>query len=226
MIAEGPLGGLIEQNSAVFFPLFFAALWLTVATVLAVLSGWFRLMARFPNQSDEPLLRVSGQSGSMGLGVAMRGVLTLSVCPGGLRIGIMRVFGPFCRDFFVPWDAVTVVRTRGLFLPVAKLQFGSPAIGSLTIPAHVADRLARAAAGLWPEAGSFSEETRNETLRRLLTQWALMTCVAALFFTLAPLAFAPVEGRPPIVVAILFPAIAFGVLTAVQYLRERNQRRG
>src|SRR5215469_8569392 len=67
----GSMNSLIEQNLAVFFPLFFAALWLTVTTVLAVLSGWFRLMARFPNQSAEPLLRVRGQSGSMGLGVSM-----------------------------------------------------------------------------------------------------------------------------------------------------------
>jgi hypothetical protein len=141
------LNSLIEQNFAVGFPLFFAALWLTVTTVLAVLSGWFRLMARFPNQTAEPLLRVRGQSGSMGLGVSMRGILTLSVCSLGIRIGIMRVFGPFCRDFFVPWEAISVTRKTVLFWPVAKLQFGSPGVGSLTIPAHVANRLARAALG-------------------------------------------------------------------------------
>jgi hypothetical protein len=216
------LNSLIEQNFAVVFPLFFAALWLTVTTVLAVLSGWFRLMARFPNQTAEPLLRIRGQSGSMGLGVSMRGILTLSVCPSGLRVGIMRVFGPFCRDFFVPWEAFSVTRKTILFWPVAKLQFGSPGIGALTIPAHVANRLARAALGRWPEAGPFPEEKHHDTLRRLLTQWAAITCVAALFFTLVPLAVAPTGARPPIVVAILFPAIVFGVVTIVRYVRERN----
>jgi hypothetical protein len=141
------LNSLIEQNVAVFFPLFFVSLWLAVTTVLAVLSGWFRLMARFPNQTVEPLLRIRGQSGSMGLGVSMRGILALSVCPSGLRVGIMRVFGPFCRDFLVPWEAIRVTRKNVLFWPVAKLQFGYPAIGSLTIPARVANRLARAAMG-------------------------------------------------------------------------------
>jgi hypothetical protein len=82
------LNSLIEQNFAVVFPLFFAALWLTVTTVLAVLSGWFRLMARFPNQTVEPLLRIRGQSGSMGLGVSMRGILTLS----GVNSTIFRCF--------------------------------------------------------------------------------------------------------------------------------------
>jgi hypothetical protein len=216
------LNSLIEQNFAVFFPLFFAALWLTVSTILAILSGWFRLMARFPNQIVEPLLRIRGQSGSMGLGVSMQGILTLSVCPSGLRVGIMRVFGPFCRDFFVPWEAISITRKNVLLLwPVAKLQFGSPSVGSLTIPAHVANRLARAAMGRWPEIGPLPEEKHRDTLRRLLTQWAVMTCAAALFFTLVPLAVGPTGARPPIVVAILFPAIFFGVVAIVRYVREK-----
>jgi len=213
----------IKQNFAVFFPLFFVGLWLTVTTILAVLSGWFRLTARFPIQTDEqPLLRVGRQSGSMGFGVSMSGVLTLSVCPSGLRVGMMRVFGPFCRDFLVPWQDMSVTRKDVLFRAAARLQFGLPSVGALTIPAHVADRLARAAMGRWPEAGPFPEETQRETLRRLLTEWAVVTCFAALFFTLAPLAAAPHGGRPPIAVAILFPAIFFGVVTFVRYFRERS----
>lgn len=216
------MNSLIEQDFAVLFPLFFASLWLMVTTVLAVLSGWFRLMARFPNQAMDPILRVGGQSGSMGLGVSMRGILALGVCPSGLRVGIMRVFGPFCRDFFVPWEDIRVIRRTVLFWPAAKLEFGSPAIGSLTIPAHVANKLARAATGQWPETGSFPEEKHRDMLRRLLTQWALITCVAALFFALVPLAVAPAGSRPPIVVAILFPAISIGVVTIVRYVYERN----
>jgi hypothetical protein len=216
------LNSLIEQNFEVFFPLFFAALWLTVTTVLALLSGWFRLMARFPDQTMEPILRVRGQSGSMGGGVSMKGILKLSVCPSGLRVGMMRIFGPFCRDFFVPWEAISISRKSILFWPVAELQFGSPVIGSLTIPAYVANRLARATMGQWPEAGPFPEEKRGDTLRRLLSQWALITCAAALFFTLVPLAVAPSEARPPIVVAILFPATFFGLVTVARYFLERN----
>ena len=212
----------IEQNFAAFFPLFFAALWLTVTTILGMSSGWFRLMARFPNQIAEPLLRIRGQSGWMGLGVSMHGVLTLSVCPLGLRVGIMRLFGPFCRDFFVPWEAISITRKNFWFWRVAKLQFGSPSVGSLAIPAYVANRLAHAAMGRWPETGSFSEEKRRDTLRRLLTQWAVITGIAALFFTIVPLAAAPPGARPPIVVAILFPAIVLGVFTIIRYVRERR----
>lgn len=46
--------------------------------------------------------------------------------------------------------------------------------------------------------------------------------IAALFFILVPLAVAPPGVRPPIVVAILFPAIVFGVVTIVRYVREKN----
>lgn len=212
----------VGHNFPVVFPFLFVAMWLAVTTILGVLSGWSRLMATFPNQFAEPLLQVRGQSGSMGLGVSMQSVLTLSVCPLGLRVGITRVFGPFCRDFLVPWEAIGVTRKSVFFRSVAKLQFGNPRVGSLTIPAHVANRLARAATRRWPENGPFPEEKHRDTLRRLLTQWAVMTCAATLFFTLVPLAVAPPGARPPIVVAILFPAIVFGLVTLVRYARDRR----
>ena len=148
----------------------------------------------------------------------MHNVLTLSVCPSGLRVGIIRVFGPFCRDFFVPWEAIGVIRKRAFLQSVAPLQLGNPSVGTLTIPAHVAHRLARAAKARWPEEGPFPEESQRGTLRRLITQWAVMTCAAALFFTLVPLAFAPSDARPPVAVAVLFPAIVFGVATVVRYV--------
>jgi hypothetical protein len=200
----------------------FATLWLIVTTTLAVLSGWFRLMARFPDQIEEPLLQIRRQSGSMGFGVNMRGILNLSVCPSGLRVGLMRMFGPFSRNFFVPWGDISVVRKQALFSPTAKLQFGNPVIGNLTLPARVADRLARAAMKRWPEAGPFPEERHGDTLRRLLVQWVVMSVAAALFFGIVPLFVVPAHTRPPIALAILFPAIAFGMMAIVTYVRERN----
>jgi hypothetical protein len=214
--------GVIEQNFPILLPLFFVALWLTVTTILALLSGWFRLMAEYPDQSIEPILRLRGQSGAMGAGVGMRGILILSVCPTGLRVGMMRIFGPFCRDFFVPWDSIAVARKTVLFRPVAKLQFGIPVVGTLSIPAHAADRIARAAMGCWPEEGAFPAEKRGDTFRRLLVEWAAITTLAALFFILVPLAVAPSGASPPIAVAILFPAIVFGLVSIVRFFTERG----
>jgi hypothetical protein len=211
------MAGLIEQNRV----LFFVAVWLTVTTVLALLSGWFRLMAAYPDQSVEPILRLRGQSGTIG-GVSMRSVLTLSVCPTGLRVGIMRAFGPFCRDFLVPWESIAVVRKKTLFSPVAELQFGKPVIGRLRIPTQAADRMARAAVGHWPEPGPLSEQKPEDRVRSLLTWWAVMTSFAALFFIFAPRVIGPSDAGPPIAVAILFPAIVFGVVSFVRFVAAKD----
>jgi hypothetical protein len=215
------LDSIFEQHFAIVFPFFFAALWLSVTTLLAVLSGWFQLMAAFPDRAEEPILKIRGQSGAMGLGVSFQSVLRLSVCRSGLRIGMMRVFGPFCRDFFVPWKAITVTRKHSFWGRYGKLEFGNPRVGSLTISAQLADRLRQAAGELWPEPRSLAEEERRGTPHPLLLQWAGATFLAALFFTLAPRLMIPGEEGPPLTVAILFPAIVFGVITLIRYLLQR-----
>jgi hypothetical protein len=163
-----------------FVPLFIAALWLTITTILSLLSGWFRLAAAYPNSAVEPHLRIRGQSGTMGLGVMMSGILTLSVCPSGLRIGVLRIVGPFCRDFLVPWERIAVARKTTVFSRVVVLRFGNPVVGTLRIAPHVADRLARAAASLWPEVGPIPERNSSDLRRRLIAEWvsalALVHC--------------------------------------------------
>jgi hypothetical protein len=223
------LADLIKQNLAIFIPLFFVAGWLTVTTAAALLSGWFRLVAEFPDQPIEPILRFRGQSGVMGLGigwmglgVGMNGVLNLSVCPTGLRVGMMRIFGPFCRDFFVPWERIAVVRKTIVVWPLAKLQFGNPAVGTLSLHAVTADRIARAVTDRWPEKGPFPEEKRGDTIRRLLAQWAVITSIAALSIILVQLAIAPSEHRLPILVAILVPAWVCGLAFVLRFFAGRG----
>src|ERR1700756_2434901 len=55
----------MDWNAAGFF-VFFAVMWLIVTTILAVLSGWFRLMEAFPDQPSDPILRLRAQSGRIG----------------------------------------------------------------------------------------------------------------------------------------------------------------
>jgi hypothetical protein len=180
----------------IVFPFFFATLWLLVTTFLGFMSGWHVLMSQYPNRDENPVLRINRQSGSMGLGVSMNGILNLSVCHSGLRIGMMRLFGPFWRDFFVPWYDVTVVRRKGLFGEQAELQFGHPQAGRLTISAHVANRLARASAGYWPEQGAFPAETHRRVAASVAKSWAIRTGIASLFFTAAPRLMAPKGDHP------------------------------
>lgn len=136
----------------VLFPLFFIVLALGIGSLIGLVSGWYSLQSRYPDQPGEPILRLRFQSGMMGRARAtLRNVLTLSACPLGLRVGMWRLMGPFCRDFFVPWQEIAVERSGTLFGQGAKLTFGNPAVGSLFVSASVADRLASAAGTRWPE---------------------------------------------------------------------------
>ena len=202
----------------VVFPLF----WFAVAMLLSFLSGWFGLMERYPDRPESALAVLANQSGSLGV-VSMRRVLKLSVCPSGLRVGIMRIFGPFSRDFFVPWDEITVTRGDRFIQKVAKLSLGRPPVGNLTLPAEVADRIARTTGKPWPEAGPVPEQTKAQALSRIVKQWTAMTTLAAAFFIIAPRVLSPNRANgPPIAVAVLFPAIFFGIGAIVQYVR-RNR---
>ena len=141
-----------EHNFPFYFPIFFVSMWLFVTTLLGLVSGWYALMRRYPDHFESALCTFTRQSGSIN-SVGMRSILNLSVCPSGLRVGIMRIFGIFCRDFFVPWDEIEVSRKDRLFWKVAKLSFGKPTSGNLTIPSDLADRIARVTGSGWPEAG-------------------------------------------------------------------------
>jgi hypothetical protein len=210
------------QNFGIYFSIFFVGLWLVVTTVLSTLSGWFGLMQKYPDQPEAATLEIRRQSGIMGFGVNMNFVLNLAVCPSGLRVGMARLFGPFCRNFFVPWRDITVVRRSILFWPIAELRFGKPAVGTLRIWAHTANRVARAASGRWPEAGPFPEERPEVRMRRLFTAWAVLTSAAALFFIVVPLIVLPSGARPPIAVAVLFPAVFFGLAFTIWFFSEKG----
>jgi hypothetical protein len=80
-------------------------IWLLVFVILGFLSGWYLLMRVFPDRPHEEALAIfKGENGMVGP-VSMHGTLTLSLCPSGLRVGIMKLFGPFQKDFLVPWTA-------------------------------------------------------------------------------------------------------------------------
>ena len=132
-------------------PVLVVVLWFATAVLLGAFSGWYRLMAAFPDRDEAPILRLRGQSGRVGGAVNLDHVLTLSVCPSGLRVGILPVFGPFCRDFLVPWQSITLARRPILFGTLVELRFGAPVIGRLGVREGTAARLAEAAGSRWPE---------------------------------------------------------------------------
>lgn len=207
----------LVSYSPTMFPLFFIGMWLIVTTLLGLLSGWFQLQREFPDREDRKLITLSSLSGFVGI-VGMNGILSITVCESGLRIGMLRIFGPFCRKFFVPWERITIERKLGIMGKTAKLNFGQPLIGYLKIPYNVADHLARSARGHWPETGDFPKESNGSALKSIFYQWFISTLIASLFFTIAPRIAIPNSANyPPVAIGILFPALVFGVASIFRY---------
>ena len=200
-----------------YFLVFFATMWLGITTLLGHLSGWYCLMRQYPDKAEVPLLALSGQSGSMGSSVGINGILRLGVCASGLRVGILRIFGLFSRDFFVPWSEITISRKTSFFRDTAELNFGSPSAGHLAIPAAIANRLAAAARESWPEMGPLPVSCRRATARSFFKIWIIQTVLSSAFFIIVARLAALANVRPPVLVAILFPALVFGVVAVFQH---------
>jgi hypothetical protein len=133
------------------FWIFFLVMWLIASTMLSFLSGWFALMKRYPNKLERADAVFGFEGGRLG-GISFRGILTLTVCPSGLRVGVWRLFGPFCRPFLVPWNEVSVAATKTFFMKATELRFGSPEAGRLVVRESLAQKLAQAAGSRWPAA--------------------------------------------------------------------------
>jgi hypothetical protein len=127
------------------FPFLFVGMWFAITTMLGFMSGWFSLQQWYEAPSEEPLLKLRWQSGSMGFGVALNGILRLSAHRSGLGVGIWRIFGPFQRPFLVPWSEIEAQPSRVFFTPMVKLSLGKPAVGSLKISERSWSKLVDAA---------------------------------------------------------------------------------
>jgi hypothetical protein len=206
------------------FPFFFGGMWLLITTVLAFMSGWFGLQEWYADDgSEEPLLRLGWQSGVMGFGVHLNGVLTLGACRSGLSVRIWRIFGPFQKPLLIRWSEITAEPSRSFFTEMVKLGFGNPENGSLKISAASWSKLVAAAGQVanvpLPAAPIVS---RRSIATRLFLEWVVITVGTAAFFYLAPRFISP-PGQTisfPIGVCLLFPAIVFGIGQLVRFGRE------
>ena len=201
-------------------PLLFVGMWLLVSTLLGMMSGWFSLQQWYPDDgSEEPLLTLRGQSGSVGW-VGFNNALRLKAYRSGFGLSIPRFFAPFMRPLLIPWGEVKIEETKTFFVPMVRLQFGEPSNGSLKIAARTWSKLADAvgheggdaAAKLPPPITAGS----GDVARGMFAQWAVVSVIAAVFvFVASRIAGA---GFPPFLFAAL-PAL-LGVALLIQYARQ------
>jgi hypothetical protein len=178
------------------------------------LSGWYGLRSRFPDRPQAAVFKLNHLYGSMG-GVHLKGVLVLGVCPDGLRIGVWRVFMPFAGNIFVPWSQLHVTRRNRILWKTAVFDFGGRG-AKLKIADHMANRLARAAGGHWPERGVFPPETAAQAGLRVGGQWLAATLLAGTFFTVVSRSVGA-DTALPIWLAFGFPATVYGVYSLFQF---------
>lgn len=201
----------------VFFPFLFVGMWLTVTSLLGVMSGWFELQRHYPRGEEEPLFKRRIGSASMGSGVHFRRVITAAACRSGLRISASRLMAPFQRPFLVPWSEVEAEETRSFFVPMVRLRFGRPEIGKLTIGAREWQQLSAYAAPQTMRIGNLTVEpaTNRAVGAGLLAQWTIIVAVAGTFFLVASSS----QGTPlPIWLCYGFPAIVVGGGQLIRWL--------
>jgi hypothetical protein len=206
-----------------FFPFAFVGMWLTISTLLGFASGWFSLQRRYPKGSDAPLCSFLMKSGSLGSGngpfgsVSMGGILNISACPDGLRVGIFRPFGPFQRPFEVPWRDIKVERATLLFLPRAKLIFGDNE-GALSLDVALWNRVATHAPDHEVARLSVQPVAVRALAGMLLVAWAVVTALIGTFFLLTSRIGA---GQPmPVLQCYAMPAALAAIAALVYWLRQ------
>ena len=149
------------MNSAalpVLFGLVWMAFWFGITGLIGSMSGWNALAQRYPDRGEQLANETFRfQSAAMGRGDAVPranfgGCVRFDVCSSGLRVRVWRIFLPFSRPFFVPWNdiAASVYRPLGLrfrSLERVKLEFSRPAAGSMLVTPRLARRIADASHG-------------------------------------------------------------------------------
>jgi len=200
------------------FPLFFVGMWLFAMAMLGVMSGWFSLQQWYADDGgEEPLLKLRGQSGQMGMGVALNGCLVLSAYRTGLGIRMWRLFSLFQKPLKVPWSEIAAEESRTFFVPMVKLELGKPANGTLKINANSWSRLVEAARPVasvpLPEVPPVD---KGATARGMVIQWAFISLIFGVFIYLSGHLQ---RGAGPPLIAMVVPPIIFGVALFVRYAR-------
>ena len=203
------------------FPFLFGGMWLFIMTMLGFMSGWFNLQQWYSDDgSEEPLLKLRGQSGTMGIGVAFNGCLKLRAYPSGLGIGIWRIFGPFQKPLRIPWSEIQAQPSSSFFVPMVKLHLGKPENGTLKISTRSWSRLVNAvpevAAKTTMSMRDVPPVQTSKVAGAMFIQWLAIT---GLFGVLFYFTSRSQQNGPPIAVCFAFPAVIFGMGQLIRFAR-------
>lgn len=138
----------------VLFTLFvlaaFIGAWLFAAAFVSRLSGWHQLAQHFALQGEFPSERFRLQSARMKNWMNYNNCVTVAASPVGFSLGMLWLFRQSHPALFIPWNEISWVHTKILWLPMVQFQLGRENSVPFTVRQSLADQIRQAAGASWP----------------------------------------------------------------------------
>ena len=123
------------------FPFVFAGMWIAVSATLARVSGWTKLVERFPAPDEPEGERILWTSAQLG-GVSFRSCLNMTLAASGLHLVPSLLFRLFMPPMLVPWNEVHFEGfTKMLFFELACFRLGGAEGPVLCVFTSLGERL-------------------------------------------------------------------------------------
>lgn len=124
--------------------------WLFAAAFVSRMSGWHDLAKRFAMQGEFPSERFRLRSARMKNWMTYNNCVTVSASPVGFSIAMSRLFRRSHPSLFIPWNEISHVRTKILWLPMVRFQLGRQNPVPFTVRKSLAEQIRQAAGTSWP----------------------------------------------------------------------------
>lgn len=132
----------------------FAVLWIATTALLPHFMGWVTLEKLAPDKDPSELgspldtLRFQGlYLGKGKLGASYRGCVTFEVYADGLRVSIWKLFAPFSKPIFIPFEAMQTEEARVFTFRTTRMKIGPGGEYWMTLGPGTAKSIASASNG-------------------------------------------------------------------------------
>jgi hypothetical protein len=125
--------------------------WIVMGFVFSHLSGWASLGQRYRCDEGFSGERLRFRSAAVRYGGHYRNCLTIGANPQGLFLSLAFPFFAGHPPLFIPWNDISVRRTRLLWAKRVELHLGREPAIPFRISERLATKLAALADGAWPK---------------------------------------------------------------------------
>jgi hypothetical protein len=142
--------GWVDQHPLAFGIADFLFLWVVVSFVISYTGGWAALAGKFRYRGKFNGPKWRGQSGKMRGLARYRNCLVVGGNPEGLYLAVFFPFRMAHPPMFIPWNEVTLTKSRVWFVPMVRFQLGRELSVPFWIRESLANRIRKVAGDAWP----------------------------------------------------------------------------